>query len=212
MLRVGREGWQSAAVRALIGWFGGGSALATLVSVLLAVGALVLGLIYQRYLGILGADRRKLAERQAYESLRNSLIEGNFPARLYARWLTRFLDWIDRFFGDAGLAARTSLFARLFWLKTPVHLWTAPAFELCLVLALIYPIATVFIIWAISGHVGPAELALHLDPGLPAWHRWPAAVLAVLSAFAVWGAIRRGGWRRVVRIIISIVAFVAAMA
>jgi hypothetical protein len=57
----------TAAVRALIGWFGGGSALATLVSVLLSVGALVLGIVYRRYLGILGADRRKLAERQAYD-------------------------------------------------------------------------------------------------------------------------------------------------
>src|SRR5215471_8656036 len=54
-------------------------------------------------------------------------------------------------------------------LKTPAPLWTAPAFELCLLLALIYPTATIFIIWAISGHVGPAELALHLNPNLPLW-------------------------------------------
>jgi hypothetical protein len=53
----------AAAVRAIIGWFGGGSALAALVSVLLAVAALVLGLVYHRYLGILGANRRRSAER-----------------------------------------------------------------------------------------------------------------------------------------------------
>ena len=150
---------------ALLTWLTGGSALAALASVLLTVCALILGLMYRRYLRILGADRRRPAERQTYDALRESLAEGNLAARLYARQLRRFLDGVERFFGDAGMADRT-LFPHAFWLKTPAPLWTAPAFELCLLLALIYPTATIFIIWAISGHVGPAELALHLNPGL----------------------------------------------
>jgi hypothetical protein len=89
----------TAAVRALLTWLAGGSALATLGSVLLAISALVLGLIYRRYFGVLGADRRRPAERRAYDALRNRLIEGNLAARLYAERLTRFLDWIDCFFG-----------------------------------------------------------------------------------------------------------------
>jgi hypothetical protein len=63
--------------------------------------------VYRRYLLLLGADRRRSAERQAYDALRASLAEGNMPARLYADRLTRFLDWIDRSFGDAGMADRT---------------------------------------------------------------------------------------------------------
>jgi hypothetical protein len=70
-----------AAVSDLLTWLTGGSALATLSKVLLAVCALVFGLIYRRYLGILGADRRKPAERHAYDALRNSLAEGNLIAR-----------------------------------------------------------------------------------------------------------------------------------
>jgi hypothetical protein len=50
--------------------------------------------------------------------------------------------------------------------------WTAPAFDRCLLLALIYPIVTVFAVWALSGHVGPAERALGLRPDDPA-SRYP---------------------------------------
>src|SRR5215813_2314992 len=161
-----------------------------LISLLTIVGAAcgaILTLLYQRYLDVLGADRRKPAERQAYDALRGSLVEGNLVARLYADRLTRFLNWIDRFFGDAGIADR-ALFPHAFGLKTPAPLWTAPAFELCLLFALIYPTATILIVWAISGHVGPAELALHLDPRLAGWQRWIAAALSVLSVFALWTA------------------------
>jgi hypothetical protein len=123
----------AAAVRALIG-FGSGSALATLAAVVLAVSTLVLGLVYRRYLLLLGADRKKPAERQAYDALRASLAEGNIAARLYAEWLSRFHDWIDHFFRDAGMPDRT-LFPHAFGLRTPAPLWTASAFDRCLLLA-----------------------------------------------------------------------------
>jgi hypothetical protein len=73
---------------AVLEWVTGGSALAALDKVSLAVCGLVFGLIYRRYLGILGADRRKPAERQAYDALRHNLAEGNMAARLYAERLT----------------------------------------------------------------------------------------------------------------------------
>jgi hypothetical protein len=98
---------------ALLDWLTGRSALAALGRLSLAVCALVFGLIYRRYLGILGADRRRPAERNTYDALRESLAEGNMAARLYAARLTRFLDWVDRFFGDAGMADRR-LFPRAF--------------------------------------------------------------------------------------------------
>jgi hypothetical protein len=110
-----------------------------------------LGLLYRRYFGILGANRRVSAEQQDYERLWNSLAEGNMAARLYAARLAKFLDWIDHFFGDAGMADRT-LFPHAFGLKTPAPLWTAPSLDCCLFLALLYPIATISAIWAISAH------------------------------------------------------------
>jgi hypothetical protein len=180
--------------RALLGWFSGGSVLATLASVVLAVCAVTFGLLYRRYLGILGADRRKPTERQVYDSLRSSLAEGNAPARLYAQRLTGFLDRIDRFFGDAGMADRT-LFPHAFGLRTRAPLWTAPAFDRCLLLALFYPIFTVFVIWAVSGHVGPAEASLRLNPDLPAWQRAVAALGVGCLLFISWHS-RQGRSRK----------------
>ncbi len=126
---------------------------------------------------------RRRIERQDYDRLRTSLSGGNLAARLYAKWLTDFLDWIERFFGDAGMTDRT-LFPRAFGLKTPAPLWTAPAFDRCLLLALIYLIATIFAIWAISGHVGPAEAALGLTPNFAGWERGLVAAVVGFEVFA----------------------------
>src|SRR5215472_4936086 len=93
-------------IRAVSDWLAGGSALAALRSIALAVGALVFGLFYRRYLGILGADPNEPAERQDYDALRNSLVQGNSAAQLYVQRLTRSLDAIDRFLGDAGVVGQ----------------------------------------------------------------------------------------------------------
>jgi len=171
-----------AVVGTLLGWLAGGSALAALVSVVGIISGLVFGLVYRRYLGILGANRRVAAERQTYDALRESLAGSNLATRLYARWLTAFLDRVDRFFGDAGQADQT-LFPHAFGLRTPAPLWTAPAFDRCLLLALLYPIASIFIIWAIYGQVGPAEAALRLKAGLSFWQRGNVAIVVGFSFF-----------------------------
>src|SRR6266478_5126218 len=160
-------------IGAAIGWLPGGltgAIGAPLTVLLVAVGGisgLAFSLMYKRYIGVLGAGggRKGYPAREAYERLRASLSEGNLASRLYADWLTKFLDAVDRFFGDAGKADQP-LFPRAFGLKTPASLWTAPAFDRCLLLALIYPIASISIIWAVSGHVGPAEAALGLKADL----------------------------------------------
>jgi hypothetical protein len=130
--------------------------------------------VYRYYVGLVGqgAAPEGSLERQDYDKLRASLAGGNRAARLHAKWLAAFLDWIERFFGDAGMADRT-LFPHAFGLEKPAPLWTAPAFDRCLLLALIYPIVTIFIIWAISGDVGPAETALGLEPDISSWARVP---------------------------------------
>jgi hypothetical protein len=178
---------------ALLAWLTGGSPLAALFKVLLAVCALVFGLIYRRYLGILGANRRVPAERKTYDALRSSLAQGNMAARLYAERLTRFLDRIDDFFGDAGMPNRT-LFPHAFGLRTPAPLWTAPALDRCLLLALFYPILTIFVIWAVTGHVGPAEASLRLNPDLPAWKRAGATMGLGCSLVISW-RFRQSPWK-----------------
>jgi hypothetical protein len=187
------------ALTALLTWLTAGSsalapALISLVAVAGGLCGLALTLIYRRYLGILGADRRRPAERQAYDVLRNSLAEGNLATRLYTERLTRFLDWIDHFFGDAGMADRT-LFPHAFGLRTLAPLWTAPAFDRCLLLAAIYPFSMIFVIWSVSGHVGPAEAALHLGRDLSGWQRALAACVVGLSGLVVFRFFSSEGWK-----------------
>jgi hypothetical protein len=172
--------------------------------------------IYKYYLGILaqGAQPEGSIERQDYDKLRASLAGGNLAGRLYTKWLTAFLDGVERFFGDKGMANRT-LFPRAFGLKTPAPLWTAPAFDRCLLLALIYPIATIFVIWAISGDVGPAEAALGLKRDLQFWRRGLAVAAIGFATFASWRSwlalnSKRGiGW---VGVVVPAAAIVAGAA
>jgi hypothetical protein len=114
--------------------------------------------------------RRTHLQSGRLTTLRKSLRGGNIAARLYVDWMSTSLDAVDRFFGDAGMADQT-LFPGAFGLKTPAPLWTAPAFDRCLLLALIYPIVTIFIIWAVSGHIGPTGAALRLTANLAGWRR-----------------------------------------
>jgi hypothetical protein len=160
----------TAAIGATIGWLAGeltggvGPSLTFLLASAGGVSGLVFALMYRRYISVLGAGggTRGYSARDAYDGLRASLTGRNLASRLYAHWLAAFLDGVDRFFGDAGMTGRP-LFPHAFGLKTPAPLWTAPAFDRCLLLALIYPIAAIFVIWAVSGHLGPAETPLRLQ-------------------------------------------------
>jgi hypothetical protein len=118
-------------------------------------------------------------------------------ANLYACRLKGFLGEVDRFFGDAGMANRT-LFPHAFGLKTPAPLWTPLAFDRCLFLALVYPIATIFIIWAVSGHASPAEMALGLKLNVPGWSRGFITAAAVFEGFAIWSFFREKGARSII--------------
>src|SRR5258708_1601284 len=213
-------------IGAAIGWLLGllpggltgviGSPLTALLGVAGGVSGLVFSLVYKRYLGILAgsAKRKGTSDRNGYDQLRESLSGGNMASRLYADWLTKFLDAVDRFLGDAGMADRT-LFPGTFGLKKPVPLWTAHAFDRCLLLALIYPIATIFTMWAVSGHVGPAETALDLHRDLSAWQRGVLVAFVGLVGYACWRASGSRGWKSQVWGVVAVafgVAFAVAKA
>ncbi len=77
--------------------------------------------------------------------------------------------------------------------RTPAHdffrlreaspLWTAPAFDRCLLIALLYPIVTVILFWVVSGHVGPAEKALLLPERISDGRRYLAGLLILIAWF-----------------------------
>ena len=109
-----------------------------------------------------------------------STLSGN------ADWLKRFLDAVERFLGDAGGEGQ-----RAFGLKESAPLWTARAFDRCLLLALIY-----FLIWAVSGQVGPAEAALGLKRNVPGFSRGFGLVAIGILSFAIWRGWLTTGWKR----------------
>lgn len=173
-------------------WFAGG-----LVVIPCAVG-------YFRYIAILGSGAKPAGSREriAYDTLREHLCHGGTMAQIYQRRLTRFLDAVDRFFGDGTQPFRT-LFPRAFGLRTPAPLWTAPSYDRCLLLALIYPVASIFVLWAVSGHVGPAETALHLPAQSSHWRRALIIFSLLLELVAYTQFIRMRGWKRLLWLVIA---------
>src|ERR1700722_19840175 len=118
--------------------------------------------MYYRYAEIL--TRSGPEARDKYAALRRTLLAGGGTAEIYRTRLTVALSALDRVFGDTNPALWSCGF-RWLRLNDAAPLWTAASLDRCLVLALLYPITTVLVLWAVSGHVGPAERAFSLpDP------------------------------------------------
>jgi hypothetical protein len=204
----------TAVIGAAIAWLGltgvFASAVTALFGTICGLAALAFHLMYQRYVGVLAAGGRRKGSpvRGAYDRLRESLTGGNLAERLYAERLMAFLDAVDRFFGDAGMAERT-LFPHAFWLRTPAPLWTASALDRCLLLALIYPVVSIFCVWAISGHVGPVETTLGLQPDITGWKRGIAVAALGLAAFGMWFISQDRVWMALLPMAGGLFAFVA---
>ena len=113
-----------------------------LLRVALAIAASVAAALVTHYLTVLKEVDAGLASPH-FNTLHASLVSGGRAAAWYANSLTRLLDAVDRFFGDAGRAG-SAWQQRLFKLYTPAPLWSAPAFDRCLLLALVYPLLTVW--------------------------------------------------------------------
>jgi hypothetical protein len=140
---------------------------------LVAIGILAVFFGRRYYLILGGGGERSGSERRAqFDDLHHRLADGGTPAIVYNRWLKFALGKVDYFFSDAGRNDK-SWIARLLYLETHGPRWTAPAFDRCLLLALVYPCIAIFVTWALSGHVGVAERALLLEPDDPTAH-YPA--------------------------------------
>jgi len=119
-------------------------------------------------------------ERQNYDNLRKSLASGGSPARVYRRWLQTGLDAVDHFFGDPGRNDR-SFFARLLGLETPGARWTAPAFDKCLALAVVYSSDVILLVWLATGHAGVTSAFLGLPDPASSIQRAIASVEILLA-------------------------------
>jgi hypothetical protein len=136
---------------------------------------LALGLpFYRYYLRLLdNADTAEgSSDRALYLEFRQRVALGGRPVTLYAEWLCQALCKVDRFFGDHSgypIAAAPSRWFGLDGESAPI--WTSSAFDRCLMLALWYPLVSVFLFWIVTGETGPAEAALRLPPGRELWRR-----------------------------------------
>ncbi len=110
-------------------------------------------------------------ERAAYLAFRRRIGSGGFPAEFYDRGITALLAWSERFFGDVG---------------QDKPCWSAASYDRCLLLAVVYPVITIFLLWVFNGGaVGLAETALGFEHNVSDWRRG----LALLSLLPLAGVI-----------------------
>ena len=101
---------------------------------------------------------------------------------MYARSLTRLLAAVDRFFGDAGQQAPAWQRRLFFGLRAGAPLWSAPAYDRCLLLALVYPLGVLYFGWVLSNHIGPVEQALGFDSAPQTWRRLLGLLALMMAA------------------------------
>jgi hypothetical protein len=117
-----------------------------------------------------GLDSADNDERAVFDGLRARLAAGGRFIPIYNDLLTRGLDRVDRFFGDADPRVKT-LWPRAFGFKGAKPFWTAPAYDRCLIIALLYPLVVLLVVWCVSGQVSKAAAAMLLSEGVIWWKR-----------------------------------------
>jgi hypothetical protein len=147
----------------------------------------------------------------ALTRLRTRLAAGESAGAWYAHTVRSAIFVTDRFFGDAG-KARQSWMPNAFRLKKAAPLWTAASYDKCLLVALVYPLLSIFLIWIGFNDAGGAGTALGLIQS-GAWVRFFSFILVVAVVFCFVMASRTGGLRRLFwRAFASVFAFVVALA
>jgi hypothetical protein len=186
------------------------AALVVVAALFFAGATYVVHTMYRRYAAILA--RNTPHARRDYAALRRTLATEGLAGRAYERWLTAALAAVDRFFGDAeDGAAHGSLWPQAFGLRVPAPLWTPASFDRCLLLALLYPLATIVLFWLISGHVGEAERALGLAKGLTGWRRLGLSAGITFALLCLRQGLVGHGWSHVVLLIAGYAALITLM-
>lgn len=158
-------------------------------AIFLGVSCFAITLIhYLRRFGLWDANSEALEGQRVRMEHSESVGDG------YARMVERALDWTDSFFGDAGKAAQ-SWWPRAFGLREAAPLWTAASYDKCLLIALVYPIACIYAVWAFSGQAGDAGAALGLIEGAGAAHIGRITnIVVMIGSWIVFA--RAKGWKR----------------
>ena len=165
-------------------------------TVVVATAAFLCSLMFQRYRGILkaGSAPKNSLEQKTYLKMRAALLSPIPSSEIYNRTLTGVLDKVDGFLGDRRMASQSSM-STIFGLKNQYPLWTPQSLDRCQLIAAIYPTISIFAIWVISGHVGPAEEALHLKPNLDNWRRSLEMGVIVVQFAVLWLTRGASGWK-----------------
>src|SRR4051794_35056807 len=109
--------------------------------------------------------------------LREALEAGGELRRLYIRLLTPALDRLDRFLRDADKASFS--LPSPFRNREPHPYWTAWSFDRCALLAMVYPLLSLFIVRVWQGESGPIAEFLGLRRAADLGPRFTAAGLTL---------------------------------
>lgn len=145
-----------------------GERLAALAVILLVVFMVATWINLKTRLALPSADwlpEKVAEERVRYLNWRDDLAKGGQIPQLYNRLLQGALNWLSRFLNDDD--------------RQPQY-WSGPALDRCLLLALIYPIITLIVVWHLTGQTGPVQTALELDAHASLVQRGLSALFLVI--------------------------------
>lgn len=127
------------------------------------------------------------------DRLIRSLRLGGDWRRHYVYWITRALNRVDRFLGDADKAdcSLPSPFGN----RRAEPYWTGWSFGVCALIALGYPIMSMIATWIWAGDGGELAVVLGLPAGAAPRDRAIVAALIVWVGFVVWKSARNHLWR-----------------
>ena len=122
--------------------------------------------------------------------LRTALAAGGHLRRSYVQLLTPALDRLDRFLGDADKAAYS--LPSPFGNREPQSYWTGWSFDRCALLAVVYPLLSLFAVWGWTGESGPIAEFLGMERGTVCFALFSTLIPSALNA--VIGAVSLIGW------------------
>ncbi|MEZ2127624.1 MULTISPECIES: hypothetical protein [unclassified Sinorhizobium] len=138
-----------------------------------------------------GGSKESEGDRSEYRRFRDSLQRSPYITQIFRGIVTKVLEETALFFGGPHLKPEGSQFVKL-W--PPAPLWTHRAFDRCLWLAIIYPLTSIVVAWALSGKVSQAQAVLKLPADLQRWQLALQVGALLFEAYAIWKIMSTRGW------------------